>query len=729
MIFGSKTRFPYRVRIHDKECGAVARALHHKTKIDSLSAVLENVSGTTFERKLMSRITFKRLALALVASLSFSVLATGPSNATQDEALTVTPSATSVGLGESITATIDVSFISDSALESVLVRVTKSGGAAAFTATTLIPLTTDSANVGGHGLVTLLAAQAFGYQEIDTTVRGDTFVATAAATYTRAKWTLRLSDASTAGTATYTVSLQSGTGGANGATVVVEKAASFSVTVTAADTTGVAAKTLMYLNETSAVMNAPLRSNGLGYISADSTLVVNAGSPTNPRVVGTVFIEPRNASDTRTSTASRLTGATDVTSTVNVQITGAGLLSVGSGDRGVSVSAGFGETVSVWSNGTNGTATITGFMGGVALTQAAKTVTFVGLADTFIPTVTNKTIAASGTTTGAITFVAKDSAGNAINGTNTQYRTGTPGAFYLVVADTTVVGSSWSSSDRGAGLTTAWSACTYVTADAEWSCDIPATESGVVTTLYIADSKTASSAVKKSEAMTLTAAGTGYTGTASFDKTTYNIGEKAILTLTSKDSGGRNVPDGDSAPWATSARFGSTSATFVASTGSDLAGAVALTSNLIAIINSDAITNTYVGGVETVVAYMPTIAGTYTVLAKDKAGSGTESVILTWTVVDPGQAATLAAAEAATDAAAEAIDAANAATDAANLSAEAADAATVAAEEARDAADAATAAVEELATAVATLMAALKAQVTTLANTVAKIAKKVGVKK
>jgi hypothetical protein len=81
--------------------------------------------------------------------------------------------------------------------------------------------------------------------------------------------------------------------------------------------------------------------------------------------------------------------------------------------------------------------------------------------------------------------------------------------------------------------------------------------------------------------------------------------------------------------------------------------------------------------------------------------------------------------EAATDAAAEAIDAANAATDAANLAAEAADAATVAAEEARDAADAATAAVEELSTQVATLMAALKAQLTTLANTVAKIAKKV----
>jgi len=104
------------------------------------------------------------------------------------------------------------------------------------------------------------------------------------------------------------------------------------------------------------------------------------------------------------------------------------------------------------------------------------------------------------------------------------------------------------------------------------------------------------------------------------------------------------------------------------------------------------------------------------------AGNSSATLNVTYTA---GQSAATAAAEAASDAAAEAIDAANAATDAANLAAEAADAATVAAEEARDAADAATAAVEELATQVATLMAALKAQITTLANTVAKIAKKV----
>jgi len=122
------------------------------------------------------------------------------------------------------------------------------------------------------------------------------------------------------------------------------------------------------------------------------------------------------------------------------------------------------------------------------------------------------------------------------------------------------------------------------------------------------------------------------------------------------------------------------------------------------------------------VAFTAPTAGTTVGTGSTFAPAGVSSVTLS---VAAGSDVSTQAANAAADAAAEAIDAANAATDAANLAAEAADAATVAAEEARDAADAATAAVEELATQVATLMAALKAQITTLANTVAKIAKKV----
>jgi hypothetical protein len=147
--------------------------------------------------------------------------------------------------------------------------------------------------------------------------------------------------------------------------------------------------------------------------------------------------------------------------------------------------------------------------------------------------------------------------------------------------------------------------------------------------------------------------------------------------------------------------------------------------------------STYFGGLETMVVYMPNTSGDVVISGYTSWESTTVNtpVSLTMKVVDPN-AATIAAAkdasDAATDAALEATDAAYAATDAANIAAEAADAATAAAEAATEAAnaakesaDAATAAVEELATSVAKLMAALQAQITTLAKVVAKIAVKV----
>jgi len=49
---GSRFSFLYRVRIHDKECGAVARALHHANESRYLvQADLETVSKSTYERK------------------------------------------------------------------------------------------------------------------------------------------------------------------------------------------------------------------------------------------------------------------------------------------------------------------------------------------------------------------------------------------------------------------------------------------------------------------------------------------------------------------------------------------------------------------------------------------------------------------------------------------------------------------------------------------------------
>ena len=75
----SPFKFLRRVRIHGGECGAVARALHHEAKIQSLPAVGENVSFTTNERKSMSTKTFfKRVSLTVTLALGVSVLSLAP---------------------------------------------------------------------------------------------------------------------------------------------------------------------------------------------------------------------------------------------------------------------------------------------------------------------------------------------------------------------------------------------------------------------------------------------------------------------------------------------------------------------------------------------------------------------------------------------------------------------------------------------------------------------------
>ena len=74
----SRFKFPRRVRIHGGECGAVARALHHKVKSSSLPAVKEIVSFTTKERKSMSTKTslLKRIAQTAVVALLGGLMAT-----------------------------------------------------------------------------------------------------------------------------------------------------------------------------------------------------------------------------------------------------------------------------------------------------------------------------------------------------------------------------------------------------------------------------------------------------------------------------------------------------------------------------------------------------------------------------------------------------------------------------------------------------------------------------
>jgi hypothetical protein len=184
---------------------------------------------------------------------------------------------------------------------------------------------------------------------------------------------------------------------------------------------------------------------------------------------------------------------------------------------------------------------------------------------------------------------------------------------------------------------------------------------------------------------------TGGTVTMTLDKTTYEPGERMIITYTAKDAAGNPVRD-----WASTG----TPAANKAIQG--LSGGIYVNGSHI------------YGDGATELTYAPSAPGPFTVTLSTGTATGA-TITASATVAD--DAATTAAA-AAGDAAAEATDAANAATDAANAAAEAADAATAAAQDAADA-------VAALSTSVTAMVDALRKQITSLTNLVIKIQKKV----
>jgi len=776
----------------------------------------------------MSKMTFKRIALTVVAALGFGVLASGPSQATvvaNSDTLSLSATTATAAVGETATVSITATLIAGNIGDSLLVNVVnQSAPIGATTATKHGLYTTDSANAAiftkaqsctdGLGTATFATQQcgadAANVQK-DYGPRGHVGGA-AGDNYSTAIWgavgswqsgtkalsvtfAYRLLSIDAAGTYKFRAYLTQGHAtAANGAYTVKSTPLDFTITVTAnTSTTGSATYSKVYMNRTTeyTAISRGQESSQLAFtqLEADSALVVSAGTAASPTAHAVIYPYVNNSSDTKIAgvvTADGAANNTRVKDSVTVVINGPGLLAVSSywggtlGTRAKQVTMDWKESVVVYSDGTAGTGTITSYIGSsvnsaYVFSQAAKTIVFTGRATTFTASAgaagvrAGSTILYSAATTATnggdsvtagtavVRFLAKDAAGNAV--TAATLSTG-PGeaAFYAISSDTSVIASgSTAAARKSPALTCSYDADgTYVTAG-YWYCSGNVYDSGTVT-LTIVDSRTVTpngsnyltsttSAVYKSDALSVTFAGAGYLGTMSLDKSSYTVGEAATLTSTCKDAVGRNVADGNSTAtcfsnlnWTGAAPTFSYNAS-VNATGGTFGTGGTITS-FIGYFAKATGGVSWLSGTDTALVYMPTLAGTYTLKGRT-ADATTDSTLLTFTVTDPVQdaqtaaiaaaqkaavaaaEAATAAADAATDAALQAIDAANAATDAANLGAEAADAATVAAEEAKDAADAATAAVEALATQVATLMAALQAQVRSLANTVAKIAKKV----
>jgi len=716
----SHFKFLRRVRIHGGECGAVARALHHKAKV-SLPAVIGNVSITTIERKQMSKKTFfKRLSLGVIAALGFGLLST--------------PSAQAVLLTNSLTissATASTT-TNDTATVSATIRFSGTNAAAVAGDSVTLRYTCDyTGSVTGTTCPVLRGYQDQLADTVNVQLKGVGYIG-AHQDISSAGWTESLHTASSSAKSVVPLKgtfLQVGTyvysfymnknGTVSGSGDLLNTSSSgtvyttWTVTVTAPSLNATDGSANVYISSDTATAML----NRLSQLTAtDSGIVASRGSASDPGLVGYAYVVVKNsAGDTDVLTA---TTRFPVEDSVTVTVGGPGLVRAGGMGANPAKSATLNvsnrsifnatETLAIYNDGTAGTMTLTFSKG--SKTLATKTVTFFGTPASVVANLSDTYTSLAGTVT--LSGQVKDSGSNVLSA----------GTVYIFSSDTSIAGSVPTTAVFGqtghrCTTFTGTTAATY-----RLSCGITLTDTGVVT-LTVGDSWTVAGSSWTSTGVELTITGnTIASATVSFDKATYAPGERGVITITTKDVAGRLNASGATgtlaAAYSNYTLTGSTTLPFRGTSSSD---------------NTYGTTMSRYGdtGVETRVVTMPTINAdlTYTI---EVPGFGTgvlpTKVTATAKVVDPNSvaiAASTAAAEAATDAAAEAIDAANAATDAANLAAEAADAATVAAEEARDAADAATAAVEELATQVATLMAALKAQITTLANTVAKIAKKV----
>jgi len=645
----------------------------------------------------MSKLSFKRIALAVVATLGLGVLSSGPSIAApvaSSDVLTLSATTASIAAGETASVTLTLTGITGGAGESMAVRVadqslpTGGDGKLGF-------YITDSSNaylrVTGIDDAAAKAdnqADSYGLAGTAADTNFDIIAGTDAATPFSITGSLRLMAPSVAGTYTYQIYMIAATG-TTYTYVSTPKTLTITVTANTADTGTTASK--MWLNrlaEYQAFWAAGGDPTGTTYkgIEADSALVVSAGTLGSYNAVAVLNPVVLNSSDTKISSRT----SARVQESVTVTISGPGMLetyktnrrnSPGlTGTKTKQVTIAYDETIVVYSDGVAGVGTITSYIGSSAVstkafTQGTKSVTFVGRATTF--TVTGftagqraggnapyRSLADSATATGAtipsmgagyvpvIRFVAKDAAGNVV--TTSALSTDKGDAvtnFYAISSDTSIIAAGEPSATntfatntarRNAALT-----CSYDSVNAYWYCQGRVFDSGTVT-LTIVDSRTITAngnsttsttdAVYKSDAFSITLAGDGNTGTLALDKSTYTVNEKATITTTCKDGMGRVVADATYAGCFTSLSWKSAAPSFGQDNSASSAGG-RFSGDLATYLTG---TPSFFGGVDTAMVYMPTVAGTYTL--QGKTGTATAVTdLLTFTVTDPVQDAQNAA--------------------------------------------------------------------------------------
>jgi len=680
-----------------------------------------------------TKTSFKRVALAVVAALGFGLLTTAPAAnaAIVGQTLTLGASTATVTAGESVTVGVTLAFTPTALQDSVTVKVSCVAPVGASCPASPSGLfywtpTTDSAATVTQLRTAGGAASSNGYAT-SYSMSSSTAANAVSATV---NFKMVTASGTAAGVYTFTVYTESSAAGATAAATSSDKTATWTVTVSAANTTPTTVRS--YITTDVATANYWMTRSAT-QSSKDSAVVVDRGTLTSTNLtrVATVGIQALNsAGETRTATQSVNICSTGCA--ITASLSGVGALAAGTGSTVArtsavksvamvaynndysSASTAALETISVYSDGTAGTGTITFYNGAVSL--GSVSVTFTGDPASAAISLSDTTVAV-GQASVVIKGYAKDSAGTLYSNTTKN--------LYVYASDTKVVTGALSTdsaqfTQRAAGLVGAATACSYDATLGYFNCALTIADTGTAT-ITLRDSWTVAASSFVSNEVVLTALGVvAKSYTVAFDKATYAPGERATITITGLDAAGRAVSNGANGAGLTVTMLDTPSLGTSPKAGTNAAGTASAGTFKGYVTDLGVET-----GIETRVVTMPTYGGdvTFEITYTPVLSTTAITVSANAKVVDPNataiaannaaiaaaqaannaaiaaaQAASVAAAEAATDAAAEAIDAANAATDAANLAAEAADAATVAAEEARDAADAATAAVEELAT-------------------------------
>jgi hypothetical protein len=665
----------------------------------------------------MSKKTFfKRIALIAIAALGFGTISMVPSNAiVTSHTLTIDAAADSVNVGDTATATLTHNFVNlGSAYDSVVLTAVVTSSNAASAGTINFTVTDSFTSTANDASDTNSPIYGFGNAPLPSGSSANaTFASTASYSVTRDSLTIAPSSAATrnqgstillrmynaAVAGTYTVTVFTQTSNAGAALASATPSVTWTVTVTQPSQNASAESTAtLRLGAPGGTAAAGFGGTVEGTDSSVVTSVVSPASLIDTTAEASIYVVQKNTSGTD--------GANNARESFTVTVSGEAFVTTGTtrptASGGVkslvfaSAAAGSATPVYLWSTGTAGTATVTITTASGQAIGGSKTLTFHGDVTTLALSRELLRYLPAATSTGVTAFrvLATDAGGRGVTGLTVT----------TTSSNTSAVASGGTCSELSAITSAGVYVCTLT--------PVITSTSGMTSTIV---ARTVDPAVTTSTSYltysygTVTMGGAVNTATITFDKATYAPGEAMRITVTAKDSSG-NIP------------YDAISG-FTLTANKAIGGTITMNSFYDGVSDTRVRSTTPRTFTATENLFAPAASGEFKVTGTFTNAAGVSTLISGTAKVSDD--AVSAAANAATDAALEAIDAANAATDAANLAAEAADAATVAAEEARDAADAATAAVEALAKDIADLTAGIRAQITTLANTVAKIAKKV----